>query len=263
MNFKNIIYNLKNGVATITLNTPNNLNSLSGAMYDDILGALALCNQDAAIKVVVINANGKSFCGGGDISEMMESLKANDNVGFDVLAPKAARISQVIKKSPKPFIASVHGAVAGAAFNICLACDLVIAAEDAKFIQAFINIGLIPDAGGVYLLSRAIGVNKAAELAMLGRIVTVDEAIDLGIVYMKCDKDQLINETAIIANKLAVGPSLAYKKLKELIYESQYKDFDKYMPKEVAAQIELGATNDFKEGLKAFVEKRTPVFKGH
>jgi enoyl-CoA hydratase/carnithine racemase len=263
MQFKNVIYDATNGVGTITLNTPDNLNALSGPMYDDILGALALCSQDSSVKAMVINANGRAFCGGGDIGEMVESLKTSDDVGFDVLAPKAARVSQVIKQMPKPVIASVHGAVAGAAFNICLACDLIIAAEGAKFLQAFVNIGLIPDAGGVFLLTRAIGVSKAVELTMLGRPVTVDEAVDLGIVYKKCSKEELRSETEALANKLANGPGLAYAKLKELIYESQYKDFEKYMPLEVSAQVELGTTSDFKEGIRAFVEKRKPVFTGN
>lgn len=262
MEFKNIIYIVSSGVGTITLNTPDNLNALSGDMYDDILGALALCSQDPQVKTIVINANGKSFCGGGDIGEMVESLKASDDVGFDVLAPKAARIAQIIKEMPKPVIASVHGAVAGAAFNICLACDLVLAAEGTKFLQAFVNIGLIPDAGGVFLLTRAVGVSKAVELTMLGRPVTVDEAVELGIVYKKCTAEELSQETEAVAAKLANGPSLAYAKLKELIYECQYKDFKNYALLEVAAQVELGTTNDFKEGLKAFVEKRKAVFTG-
>lgn len=261
MEFKNIIFTVDQGVATITLNTPNNLNSLSGPMYDDITAALYICDNQSDIRAVVINANGRAFCGGGDIAEMVEGLRVGD-LGFDVLAPKANHISKMIKQLSKPVIASVHGAVAGAAFNIAIACDLCIAAEDAKFIQAFVNIGLIPDAGGMFLLTRAIGVNKAMELAMLGRVVKADEAVQLGLVYKKCAKEDLGKETMELARKLANGPGRAYAELKKLVYESQYQDFEKYMSLESATQVKLGTTADFKEGITSFLEKRPAIFEG-
>lgn len=261
MNYTKIRYSISGGLATITLNSPANLNAFDEAMTNDMLAALDACDRDGAVRAVMINAEGKAFSGGGDIVEMVEGLKQG-RVVFDVTADKIAQVSHKIKTSRKPVIASVRGAVAGAAFNIILACDFCIAAENAKFIQAFVNIGLIPDAGGLFLLSRAVGVNKAIQLALTGAVVTAAEAERLGFVYKTCPMEALEAETVALTAQLAAGPSAAYAAMKELLYESQFKDFEQYLPKEVKAQLAAGHTADFREGVTAFLEKRKPQFTG-
>lgn len=261
MNYTKILYAAANGVATITLNCPVNLNAFDEGMTTDVLAALDACGNDDSVKVVVLGAQGKAFSGGGDIVEMVEGLKRG-TVVFDVTADKIAQVSLAIKKLRKPVVASVRGAVAGAAFNIILACDFCVAAENAKFIQAFVNIGLIPDAGGLYLLSRAVGVNKAMHLALTGAVVTAVEGENLGFVYKTCPVDALDEETAALASRLAAGPSLAYAAMKELMFASQFADFEQYLPKEVRAQLDSGYTTDFREGVTAFLEKRTAQFTG-
>ena len=262
MEYTKIILKVEEGIATLTLNSPENLNALNLPMYTEITDALKVVDEDETIKALIINSSGRAFCGGGDIGEMVDNLEKTGDLGFDNLAVMAANISKKIKLMSKPVIAAVNGACAGAAANISIACDFTIASEDVKFIQAFKGIGLIPDAGGVYLLTRAVGVAKATELAMLGRPVKAEEALQLGLAYKVVPKEELMNEAYALAGTLAKGPGKAFAALKQLIYEAQYKDFDEYMPKEVSTQVELGKTEDFSEGIAAFLEKRPAVFKG-
>ena len=258
---KPILYAVDNHIATITLNTPQNLNAFNETMIHAVIDALADAEQDEDVKVIVLAAAGRAFSGGGDIAEMIEGAK-KDIVVFDKTVGPISEISRNIKKSKKPVIASVFGAVAGAAFNIALACDFCIAADNAKFIQAFVNIALIPDAGGLFLLSRAVGVNKAMHLAMLGTPVTAAEGLDYGFVYNICAPDELEAETQKLAERLVKGPSRSYAFMKELVYESQFKDYDTYTALECEKQLACGYTEDFKEGVFAFGEKRKPVFTG-
>ena len=261
MNYTNLLYSVENGIARITLNTPENLNALNETMILDLLHSLQEADKDENVKVIVIGANGRAFSGGGDIREMIEGAK-KDVVVFDKTVGPIGQVSWTIKKTKKPVIAAVFGAVAGAAFNIAVAADFCIAADNSKFIQAFVNIGLIPDAGGLYLLTRAIGINRAAHLTMLGTPVTAQQGMDYGFVYQVCAVDQLEEETQKLANRLASGPSVSYGFIKELIYESELKNYLEYSVMESEKQIACGYTADFKEGVLAFGEKRKPQFQG-
>jgi enoyl-CoA hydratase/carnithine racemase len=261
VDFNKIKYLVDDGVASITLNCPENLNAFNELMIDDVLVALELCKNDEEVKVVVISAEGKAFSGGGDIREMYDGLMEG-RIVFETTVGKIAQVSLNIKKLNKPVITAVSGAVAGAAFNIILASDFCIAAENSKFIQSFVNIGLIPDAGGVYLLTRAVGVNRATQLMFTGKPVSAEEALDLGIIYKRCELDKLKEETFTLAKKLAGGPIISYAYMKSLIYASQFSDFEDYITKEVDAQLACGHTKDFKEGITAFIEKRKPIFTG-
>ena len=261
MPFQNIIFSVKDRVATITLNSPGNLNAFNEIMIREVLAALCEAEKDEQVRVIVMNAKGKAFSGGGDINEMFDAVNQGKQV-FDVTVALIARVSCAIRKSAKPVIASVNGAVAGAAFNIALACDFCIATEQTKFIQAFIKIGLIPDAGGLFLLSRAVGVNKATHLAMLGTPVDAIEAEKLGFVYRVCSPAALDSETELLAQKLTAGPAKAYARIKELIFASEFAAYAQYTEKEIESQLACGNTNDFKEGIRAFVEKRQASFTG-
>jgi enoyl-CoA hydratase/carnithine racemase len=260
MTFSKITYDVQESIAVITLDSPKNLNAFDEKMIDDVLGGLSAAEENANVRAVVIKGNGPAFSAGGDIGFMYKSLKSGQ-LNFSGEIQKIAQISVNIKKMSKPVIASVHGAVAGAAFNIALACDFCIATEEVKFIQAFVNIGLIPDAGGLYLLSRAVGTNRAIQLAMTGKPVSAQEALALGFVTKVVDKESLEATTLGMAKKLSAGPSQSYRHMKALLYKSQFSDFEAYIAHEVEAQTACGSTKDFAEGISAFVEKRKPSFE--
>lgn len=261
MAYTKILYTLSDNVAEIILNAPKALNAFDENMSDDLLAALGQSAQDPSVKAICIRANGKAFSGGGDIVEMADNAQAG-KVIFDVTARKVAQISLAIKRINKPVVMAAHGAVAGAAFNMALACDFCFASDNAKFIQAFVNIALIPDAGGLFLLSRAVGVNKAMQLCMTGAIVGAQEGQQLGFVYKVCCGEELNQQSLEFAKHLAKGPGKAYALMKELMYQSQFKDFEEYIEHEIQAQFACGFTADFKEGITAFLEKRKPNFIG-
>ncbi|MEA4825362.1 MAG: enoyl-CoA hydratase-related protein [Clostridium sp.] len=260
MGYKKIIFSHDNGVARITLNSKENLNAFDYSLVSEVISALDECASNPAVRVVILNGAGKGFSGGGDIAAMYKAI--DQGQGFDELIEEAAELAIKIKKLPKPVIASVHGAVAGAGFNTAIACDICIAAENSLFIQAFVNIGLIPDTGGVYLLTKAVGVSKASELALTGKRISAKEAFDMGIVTDMCSIEELEEKTNKLALKMAKGPAVSYKNIKELIYKTQFSDFEEYLKEEVKAQAECSKTEDFKEGLKAFLEKRKPNYVG-
>ncbi len=261
MEYTRIQFCVENAVGQIVLNSPKNLNAFDETMSDEMCAALDAAMADESVKVIVISAEGKAFSAGGDIHEMVKGAQ-EDKVVFDVTAAKIADVTKKIVTTPKPVIASVFGAVAGAAFNIAVACDFCIAAENAKFIQAFVNIGLIPDAGGLFILTRSLGISRAMQLAMLGTPVTAAEGKEMGFVYQVCAKEDLAAETAKLAARLAAGPSTSYGLMKELVYTAQFAGFEEYTAKEVQAQYRCGFTHDFKEGVFAFTEKRKPEFNG-
>jgi enoyl-CoA hydratase/carnithine racemase len=214
MKYKKIIFKSNNGVAKITLNSKENLNSFDFTLLSEVCKALEECAKDPAVKVAIFNAAGKGFSSGGDIGVMYKSVVEGKD--FGALIEKAAEVAVRIKKLPKPVIASVHGPVAGAGFNLVLACDLCIAANDALFLQAFVNIGLIPDMGGIYLLTRAVGVSKASELSLTGKKISAKQAFDMGIVTEVCSIEELEEKTNELALKMAMGPAVSYKHIKEL-----------------------------------------------
>lgn len=260
MAFTKLDYNVKDRVAWITLNSPKNLNAFDETMDEEVIEALALCENDPAVRAVVLTGAGKAFSAGGDIGAMYAGIKKGD-ADFSGEVRKIAGVSMGIKRLSKPVIAAVHGAVAGAAFNIALACDFCIAAENVSFMQAFVNIGLIPDAGGLFLLSRAVGVNKAMELAMTGRPVSAQEGKELGFVCQIVAPEELESAAGKMANRLAAGPSASYAEMKRLMWEAQFKDMERYVTEEVKGQLHCGDTADFKEGVCAFVEKRKPQYQ--
>lgn len=261
MNFKKIKYSVEDHVCIIVLNSPKNLNALDEPMLDDILGVLEQCESDENIKAVVLAGNGRSFSSGGDIGTMYMLLKS-EKMEFGDTINKAGQVSLLIKKLSKPVISAVHGPVAGAGVNVALACDFCIASEDTKFIEAFMNLGLVPDAGGVYLLTRAIGTNKAAEFIMTGKTVTATEALSIGIVNIVVPPEELIDAAKKYASRFITAPSQAIAGMKKLIFESEYKRFEEFLKLEESLQKKCSNTEDFKEGVFAFVEKRNPEFSG-
>ena len=261
MGFTKINYSINDGIGSIVLNSPSTLNAFDETMTADIIAALDLCEKDDSVKVVVISGAGKAFSGGGDINFFYEGIQ-EDNVDISRLLKLVAEMAVKIKKLPKPVIASINGAAAGAGFSVALLCDFCIAADNAKFLQAFVNLGFVPDTGALYVLGKTLGIIKATDLMMTGRVVYAQEAKDLGIVYEVTTPEELEEATLKLATKLASGPSLAYAKMKDMLYKTFFNDFEEFLVMEGAYQNELSKTDDFKEAVIAFIEKRKPVFEG-
>ena len=261
MEFAKLKYSAANGIAFIVLNSPQNLNALDEPMLDELFAVLDLCTGDETVKTVVISGEGDSFSAGGDIKVMLKILEGNlPDVSLGVR--KLGEVALKIRNIQKPVIASVKGAVAGAGFNLALLCDFRIAADNARFIQAFVNIGLIPDMGGLFLLTRMLGAARATELVMTGRMVNAEEALSMGLVTRVVPLEKLEEATLQLAVKLSALPGIALGHMKDLVNSTTYSGFEKHLDKETEYQVQCAGTDDFKEGIKAFAEKRKPNFQG-
>lgn len=260
MELNKVVFNVENGIAVIKMNYAKNLNAIDDAMVDDLVTVFKECEKED-VKVVIIKGLDKCFSAGGDIGFFYEKVK-NDDIGDFKLVERVFNLSNYMRKFPKPIIASCSGAVAGAGCNLALSCDLVLCADNVKFIQAFVNIGLIPDTGGAFLLAKDIGWHKTMDLILTGRVMTAQEGKELGMFYNVVPAEELEAETMKLAQKLASGPSVSYANSKKLIYEAVFKQYEEFGPVEVKAQVDCSKTDDFKEGIKSFIEKRRPEFRG-
>jgi 2-(1,2-epoxy-1,2-dihydrophenyl)acetyl-CoA isomerase len=251
----------KNGtVATIFLNEPDSLNALSPQMRKDLFNVLVDVDQDENIRVVVIAGKGRAFCAGGDIRQMEKHVTPLENKNNMEIILKIVNIMQKMKK---PIIAAVHGYAAGAGFSIALASDLVVAEEGTKFVLAFKNIGLIPDLGGHYFLPRIVGSWKAKQLIWSGATITAEEGERYGFVTNLVSSGQAYQKAYELAEDLAKGPIQAYFHTKKIINESSTLELEDVLELESYAQSILKATEDHREGINAFREKRTPNFTGN
>lgn len=257
-----ILVKEENGIATITLNRPEKLNAFYGHMRRDFAEALERVGSDDDIHVVVITGAGRAFCAGGDIGYMMELANRRDVDEFERLLGSARRVLTTIRLMGKPVVASVNGAAAGAGFNVVLACDIRIASSDATFAQSFAKIGLHPDWGGTYFLPRVVPTNIACEMIFLADSIDAQKALKLGIINRVVAPEELEEETRKLAQRLAEAPPIAIAAAKRSIYASDQQDLEAMLQLEVEAQLECFESEDFKEGLRAFMEKRKPRFTG-
>jgi len=263
MTYKCLLYETKDGIATLTLNRPERLNALGDTLRDDLFGALMQASADPQVRVLVITGAGRGFCSGGDVKSMKERNEAAEAPPLtDRYAPLRDRTIFSMRDCPKPIIAAVNGAAAGAGMNLALACDIRIASTAAKFSQAFVKRGLHPDWGGSYFLPRLVGTAKAAELIFTGDSIDAAKALELGIVNAVVTPEELMNEAYKLARKIADGPPVAIALAKRAIYRSEHSDLRGALEFETFAQNVCHETEDSKEGIKAFIEKRAPVFKG-
>lgn len=254
-----VTINIKNSVATLTLNRPDKLNSFNREMAFGLQNLLDDCGDDPGVRAVVITGAGKAFCAGQDLEEVVDP----NGPGMQrILSEQFNPIITRIRALKKPVIAAVNGVAAGAGANIPLCCDIVIAARSASFIQAFSKIGLIPDSGGTFFLPRLIGWQKASALMMLGDRVTAEEAARMGMIY-QCVDDEKFNETiTTIAEKLAQMPTMGLAYTKQALDLSGPHTLIEQLQNEDILQQRAAATYDFKEGVQAFLEKRKPEFRG-
>lgn len=252
--------NLRNGVSEIILNRPKAYNSFNREMALAFQEALDVANQDELVRAIVIRGEGKAFCAGQDLLEVTDQ---SQNPGFKkILEEHYGPIIKKIRSTQKPIIAAVNGVAAGAGANIALACDIVVAAENASFIQAFSAIGLIPDSGGTFFLPRLIGFQKASSLAMLGDKISASEAEKLGMIYKVFSNEDFDLEVANLAKKLALMPTKGLALTKQAFNASFSNNLEEQLALESKLQIEASETSDYAEGVAAFVEKRKPNFKG-
>ena len=261
-----ITYNVTGGVATLTLNRPDKLNSLMGAMMLEMFSALGTAAQDDAVRAVVLAGAGRAFCAGQDLADPSMSPKPGSNLPADVgdvvdtfYSPLVRRLRAI----PKPVVCAVNGVAAGAGANIALACDIVIAVQTASFIQPFCKLGLVPDAGGTWLLPQAVGRARAMGLALLGDKLGAEQAAQWGLIWKCVAAADFEAEVSAVAHALAAGPTLGYVRTREAIDHAATSTLDSQLDLEAVMQRELGNTQDYAEGVKAFIGKRPPVFVGH
>ncbi len=254
-----ILFDIKDSVATITLNRPDKLNSFNREMALLMQEKLELCKEDKMIRCVVITGSGKAFSAGQDLAEVADP----NGPGMQrILSEHYNPIITRIRELKKPVVAAINGVAAGAGANIPLCCDVIVATKSASFIQAFSKIGLIPDSGGTFFLPRLIGWQKASALMMMGDKITAEEADKMGMLYKCIDDDKFTEEVDAIAKKLAAMPTmgLAYTK-KALQWSSTHTIFE-HLQNEDKLQHWADATEDFKEGVASFLEKRPANFIG-
>ena len=257
----NILFNITDGVGIIRLNRPTVFNSFNRAMALELQAALDECRHAPAVRAIYLTGEGRAFCAGQDLQEVSDP---DNSPSFKtILGEHYNPIIERLRGTEKPIVCGVNGVAAGAGANIALACDVVVAAESASFIQAFSKIGLVPDSGGTYFLPRLIGFAKASALMMLGEKVTAKDADAMGMIY-KTLPDEGFQEAALgIAKHLATMPTkgLAYtKRLLDMTYENILAE---QLEAEDKCQTLAGGTADYREGVAAFLEKRKPVFTGN
>jgi 2-(1,2-epoxy-1,2-dihydrophenyl)acetyl-CoA isomerase len=259
MDYETILFEIAEGQARLTLNRPDRLNSFTVQMHDEVAHAL---EQTAGARVLVLTGAGRGFCAGQDLSDR---AVAPGGAGVDLGESLEQRYNPLIRRLTAlemPVICAVNGVAAGAGANIALACDIVIAARSAKFIQSFANIGLIPDSGGAWTLPRLAGQARALGLALTGEPLTAERAEAWGLIWKCVDDDKLADETAALASKFAAAPTRGLAMTKRLIRESWARTLHDELDVERDAQRALGRTHDYKEGVAAFMEKRQPKFRG-
>ena len=252
-----ILYDFADGVATITLNRPDQLNGMTTQMRAEINDALRRAQADA--RVVVLTGAGRGFCSGQDLGG---AKRADDIDTAQVLREEYEPILHLIEKSEIPIICAVNGPAAGAGANLALACDVVIAARSAYFLEAFARIGLLPDAGGTYHLPRKIGLARAMGMSLFAEPIPAPQAAEWGLIWEVVDDDALAERTAELAGRLANGPTKAYAAIRRALRQSLANDYRAQLEVEAVEQSALGRTRDFKEGVTAFLEKRKPVYEG-
>jgi 2-(1,2-epoxy-1,2-dihydrophenyl)acetyl-CoA isomerase len=249
-------------VAALTLNRPASLNALNDDLRAGLAAKLEMVSRDASVRVVILTGAGRGFCSGGDL-KMLEKLRKNhQSVAFRDFLEAGHRVVRSIRTLPKPVVAAVNGPAMGDGMNLALACDLRLASDRALFSQAFVNVGLHPDWGGTFFLPRLIGTSRALEMFFLGNTVGAEEAKRLGFVNFVVPHEQLAAETSQLAARLAAGPALPLGLLKQALYERLETQLDSMMEHEIEAQMKCFESEDFEEGLRAFLEKRKPRFKG-
>jgi len=261
--YKCLLYEVKDGIAILTLNRPERMNALGDTLREDLLDAITRTAADPEVRVVIVTGSGKAFCAGGDVKAMNEAKEAGrERPLLDKIAPSRDRTLLAMRDAPQPIIAAVNGAAAGAGMNLALGCEIRLASTAAKFSQAFVRRGLHPDWGGTYFLPRAVGMARAAELIFTGDVIDAAEALRVGLVSRVLSPEELMPATLELARKIAAGPPIAIRLAKRALYRNAESDLRSALEFETFAQNACFETEDAREGIRAFVDKRAPIFRG-
>jgi 2-(1,2-epoxy-1,2-dihydrophenyl)acetyl-CoA isomerase len=259
--YETILFEKSGSVANVALNRPRKLNAFNDTMHEELYEVLDGAASDNEIRCVVLRGEGKGFSAGADLAQIAEGTDGDPDLG-DYLRSTYSRLVSRLVSIEKPIVAALHGPVYGAGVGIALACDMRIAAESARFSVAFIKIGLMPDAGVSFLLPRVVGLGRAMEMSMLGDAVDAEEAHRIGLVNRVVSDDTLAEEAAALAQRLAAMPTSALGKVKHSLYASFESDLETALEREAEGQTFCGYTQDHRDGLSAFFEKREARFTG-
>lgn len=262
MNYESILFDIDDGIATLTLNRPDKLNAFTRPMHLELRHALALAQTDPTVRVLLLTGAGRGFCAGQDLGE--RSTRPGE-VGVDLgesVEQYYAPLVMSLRSLPLPVVCAVNGVAAGAGANLALACDIVIAAESARFIESFCKLGLIPDTGGTWHLPRLIGHARASAMAMLGEPIDAAMAAHWGLIWKAVPDERLMNEAMTIARQLAKGATKGLAYTKKALQASYANTLPEQLRLEAGMMRELGQSDDYHEGVAAFIAKREPHFKG-
>lgn len=260
--YQNIEFSIDDGLAVLTWNRPDRLNSFNTAMHAEVKDAFKRIKKDKSLRCLIITGNGRGFCAGQDLSdravaasEEMPDLAESVEKNYNPLIRNITNLEM-------PVLCAVNGVAAGAGANIALACDIVFAARSASFIQPFNKLGLVPDSGGTWILPRLVGMSRALSLCLLGEKVKADEAQAMGMIYKVIDDDRLLDEVTAVAKQLAKAPTKGLALIKRAIRASSLNTLDEQLDLERDLQGVAGRTDDYREGVDAFMNKREPTYQG-
>jgi 2-(1,2-epoxy-1,2-dihydrophenyl)acetyl-CoA isomerase len=260
--YQNIQFDINEGLATLTLNRPDRLNSFNTDMHAEVKEAFRQIKKDSSVRCLIITGNGRGFCAGQDLSD--RSVAASDEVPdlAESVEKNYNPLIRTITSLEMPVLCAVNGVAAGAGANIALACDIVFAARSASFIQSFNKLGLVPDSGGTWSLPRLVGQSRALSLCLLGEKVKAEEAQAMGMIYKVLDDDVLLSEVTTIGKQLAKAPTKGLALIKRAIRASSNNTLDQQLDLERDLQGVAGRTDDYREGVDAFMNKREPNYQG-
>ncbi len=261
MSYQTILFEVRDGIARLTLNRPEKLNSFNVQMHEEVRAALDEMEQGAGVRVLVITGAGRAFCAGQDLSDRAVAPGEAVDLGASIdkyYAPLVRRLRSLAM----PVIGAVNGVAAGAGANLALACDIVIAAQSASFVESFAKLGLLPDTGGTYFLPRLIGLARAMGLALLAEKISAEQAAAWGLIWKCVDDAEFAATVDTLAKQLASAPTKGLARIKQAIYSSGQHSLDQQLNLERDFLRELGYSEDFREGVAAFLEKRAARFTG-
>ena len=262
MHYETLLLEVSEGVATLTLHRPESLNAFSTPMQRELAQVIGDLARDEAVRSVVLTGAGRAFCAGGDMDEMEQASASTPLADRNKLRRMLTEVFMPLVRLEKPVVAAVHGAAVGSGMNLALAADMIVASDTARFSQAFIKVGLVPDTGGLYLLSRLVGMNRAKDLCFTGRMLSATEALAMGLVNQVVSPEQLMPVARSLALGLAQGPTAAIGLTKTLLNLAPTSTLEQLAEFEAYALSVVLSSEDHREGIAAFREKRPPRFIG-
>lgn len=257
-----VLLSVADGIALLTLNRPEKLNSFTRAMHAELRAALDTIDRDLSVRAILLTGSGRGFCAGQDLADLLDPVTQSPGPVGPTLNEDYAPLVRRLHDHRLPVVCAVNGVAAGAGASIAFACDIVLAARSASFVQAFVKIGLVPDAGGSYFLPRLVGSARALGLAMLGDKLDAETAAQWGLIWRCCDDQTLMTEATNLAIRLAGMPTLALGMIKKQIRSAGDNTLAQQLELETSLQERASLSNDHREGVAAFLQKRLPVFRG-